>query len=230
MNLQSLPEFPRDVKQQIFSNFNKEELSKASLVCKEWNELANQEIFWKEIAKEIIGNDTIIPKHKIRKTLNATVVSSNDAIIDKIQCFVKQVTPGKSGRFQCFIRANQKELIPIVLTFMGHNERNEIDEAVDITENVIAINGIGDASLTHIAVRKFMPETFSALSSLYSNNKIEHFLNIGLGSKRNFDAKIQFPNLPNERLDSPLEKKIIEIATKKIDELYLLQHPLHRSF
>ncbi len=220
MNLLSFQEIPRDIKEQIFFHFTIKDHSIASQVCKEWNEISDQDSFWKKIAKEILKKDIPIPSHQIKKRLKTIIANSNDEIIEKIQSFVNEVTLEKNGRFQCFIRGHQDHLHPIVFTILNQKERMEIDESQDIIENVIAINGIGEADVKNIVVTNYS-EKQKINSSLETKEDIVIY-KLSIGLKRKVKMIIVLPNLSGPTYKGwcfPLIKKLDQIAKEKLDEL-----------
>ncbi len=218
MNTLSIQEFPKNIKEEIFSFFSMNELSKACQVCKEWNEISLQDRVWKKVAKDVLKNDIPVPTNNVKKRLQAICVASNDEIIERIESFVKQVTPGINAQFQCFIREKDSKPAPITLTILTNNDRNTIDEAEgDITENVIAINGIGNASLKEVSSykRNNKVQTMAFLSG--KKDKAIYRLTVD----RRLKGEIVVPHLPHLPYYTtlPLNQEIEKIAIKKITSL-----------
>lgn len=115
------PGLPPEILLQIFSYFPAEEIaSKITLVCKKWNELANNEELWKKITLSKFGTDKSEAEFKKKEKWKTTYISlkKEPLILPKKASYVAEKSIKMENHTSIAIEAVKLEAIKISKAFM----------------------------------------------------------------------------------------------------------------
>lgn len=209
-----------------FSYLKGGELVACCSVSTRWRALASQDKLWERVAKQIFGDALQVPN--FRTFLRQCISNSNDHIVDRIQAFANRISMGQNARFRCVIGPLQgsqtvgNQAVEIII-----EGRKQGDGPVDLysclryhvanldfTENCIAVNGLGNLSLS-MPPSQLWPELSTA--SVCVQSMSERALCV---AGRNRDDAWATITLPHDHiLDSPIVGRIAQIIRGRLDQL-----------
>jgi hypothetical protein len=223
---------PKDMVLEIFCRLDNSSLGCCSQVCKDWNDVLNQNVcIWERISTEVFGRVPVLPKGKLLKNFCKKFASQqikgsngNSELLDRIQCFLRKIELGQNARFKSVFFL-EKSPAPVYLNIKIKGSKDQTSpipkSSIDFKENLF-FRGVGDEH--HILASELAAPQFYE-QHVFSTDKVENqdkiITSYTFPVSGPFQGSIEFPRdiLANKDQRLDMRFSIENLVRIKLDNL-----------